>query len=582
MNGFKKRLPIGIENFEKIRKEDFYYVDKTTMIRNLLRNWGKVNLFTRPRRFGKSLNMSMLKAFLEIGCDKSLFNGLAISEEKAVCEEYMGQIPVISITLKNVEESDFQKAMNALRSVIGTEAMRFAFLEESDRLTENEKNQYRALVRVGEGGDFIMKESVLQASLKTLSLLLEKHYGKKVVILIDEYDVPLAKANERDYYDEMILLIRNLFGQALKTNDSLYFAVLTGCLRISKESIFTGLNNMNVLSIMDVQFEEYFGFSDDEVRKLLNYYEIEESFENVKAWYDGYRFGNVSVYCPWDVISYADRRRNDPTLYPEPYWINTSGNDIVRHLLEKASAGTRSEIERLIAGETVLKEIRNELTYRDIYASEENVWSVLFTTGYLTQAGRPDPRRRNLIRLAIPNEEIREIFINQIQDWMQAVVRKDTTELDRFCEALKDGEPSVVESIFTSWLERTVSIRDTAVRKDLKENFYHGFLLGILRYQTEWNVFSNLESGEGYTDIMIEILPEKIGIVIEMKYAEKGKLEEACHEAIEQIEEKDYAARLREEGMETILAYGIACFRKQCRVGLKHMEKPTGEIKGVL
>ena len=576
MNDNKKRLPIGIESFEKIRREDFYYVDKTAMIRDLLLDWGEVNLFTRPRRFGKSLNMSMLKSFFEIGCDKTLFDGLEISRQTELCEEYMGKFPVISISLKGVEAGDYPTARSMAIRVINKEARRLDYLLESDRLSAGDKEVFALLLKSD------MDDATLCWSLKELSELLQKHYDRKAIILIDEYDVPLAKANERGYYDEMILLIRNLFGNALKTNDSLYFAVLTGCLRISRESIFTGLNNLKVLSIMDVQFEEYFGFGDDEVKELLNYYEIGESYEDVKAWYDGYRFGNVSVYCPWNVISYADRRRNDPTLYPEPYWINTSSNDIVRHLLENASAGTRSEIERLIAGETVLKEIRNELTYRDIYASEENVWSVLFTTGYLTQAGRPDPRRRNWIRLAIPNEEIREIFVSQIQDWMQAVVRKDTTELDRFCEALKAGDPSVVESIFTSWLERTVSIRDTAVRKDLKENFYHGFLLGILRYQTEWNVFSNLESGDGYTDIMIEILPEKIGIVIEMKYAEKGKLEEACQQAAWQIEEKDYAARLREEGMETILAYGIACFRKQCRVGLRHMEKQTEEVKGVL
>ena len=571
MNDFKKRLPIGIESFEKIRSEGFYYVDKTAMIRDLLLDWGEVNLFTRPRRFGKSLNMSMLKSFLEIGCNKALFDGLEISRQTELCEEYMGKFPVISISLKSINGADYTSARNLLCSVIGKEALRFSFLLESEKLMEQEKEMYRKLIYVPAESfsNFSMADDVLMNSLQTLSSLLYRHYGRKSVLLIDEYDVPLAKANEQGYYDEMVLLIRNLFEQALKTNDSLYFAVLTGCLRISKESIFTGMNNLNVLSITDVQFDEYFGFSDDEVKDILNYYEIEEAYEDVRSWYDGYRFGNVDVYCPWDVVNFVQKRRNDPSLYPESYWSNTSSNDIVRHLLENASAGTRSEMERLIVGETVLKEIRNELTYRDIYASEENVWSVLFTTGYLTQAGRPDPRRRNWIRLAIPNEEIREIFINQIQDWIQAVVRKDTTELDRFCEALKAGEPSVVENVFTSWLERTVSIRDTAVRKDLKENFYHGFLLGILRYQTEWNVFSNLESGDGYSDILIEILSEKIGIVIEMKYAEKGKLEEACQAAIEQIEEKDYAARLREEGMETILAYGIACFRKWCRVELK-------------
>ncbi len=576
MNGFKKRLPIGMENFEEIRREDFYYVDKTAMIRDLLRSGGKVTLFTRPRRFGKSLNMSMLKSFFEIGCDKELFDGLEIAGDTELCEEYMGKFPVISISLKEVDAEDYLTARSMMINVINREVGRRKYLLESDRLLEMDKKLFAGLLKSD------MSDAELCWSLKELSDLLQKHYGKKAIILIDEYDVPLKKANEQGYYDEMNLLIRNMFGNALKTNDSLHFGVLTGCLRISRESIYTGLNNLDVISSMDVQFEEYFGFSDEEVKELLEYYEIGESYEDVKVWYDGYRFGNISVYCPWSVINYVDRRRNDQTFSPKACWSNTGSKTIIRHLLENASATTRSEIERLVAGETVLKEIRNELTYQEIYASEENVWSVLFTTGYLTQAGRPDPRRRNWIRLAIPNEEIREIFVSQIQDWMQAVVRKDTTELDRFCEALKAGDPSVVESIFTSWLERTISVRDTAVRKDLKENFYHGFLLGILRYQTEWNVFSNLESGDGYTDIMIEILPEKIGIVIEMKYAEKGKLEEACQQAAWQIEEKDYAARLREEGMETILAYGIACFRKQCRVGLRHMEKQTEEVKGVL
>ena len=572
MNGFeKKKLPVGIESFEEIRTENYYFVDKTALIRDLLRNGAKVTLFTRPRRFGKSLNMSMLKSFFEIGCNKALFDGLEIAGDTELCEEYMGKFPVISISLKSVSGTDYTSARSMLCSVIGKEALRFSFLLESGKLMEQEKEMYRKLIRVSRESlnNFSMADDVLMNSLQTLSMLLYRHFGRKSILLIDEYDVPLAKANEQGYYDEMVLLIRNLFEQALKTNDSLRFAVLTGCLRISKESIFTGLNNMKVLSVMDVQFDEYFGFRDEEVRELLNYYDIEEAYEDVKAWYDGYRFGNVSVYCPWDVVSYADQRWNDPTLFPESYWINTSGNEIVRYLLENASAVTRSEIENLIAGEPVLKEIRNELTYRDIYASEENVWSVLFTTGYLTQAGRPDPRRRNLIRLAIPNEEVREIFMKQIQDWMQRTVRKDTTELDRFCGVLKGGDAPAVESIFTSWLVRTISIRDTAARKDLKESFYHGFLLGILRYQTEWDIKSNQESGDGYSDILIEILPEKIGIVIEMKYAEKGKLEEACQEALGQMKEKTYTARLREEGMETILAYGIACFRKRCRVELE-------------
>lgn len=555
-----KRLPVGIESFEKIRQEGFYYVDKTSMIRDLLNKWGEVNLFTRPRRFGKSLNMSMLQSFLEVGCDKTLFNGLEISNETDLCEQYMGKFPVISVSLKGIDAPTYEEARSLAVKLINEEARRLRFLLESPRLNPEDKKIFSALLEKD------MPDSTFSYSLRELSELLRKHYDQKVIILIDEYDVPLAKANDNGYYDQMLNLIRSLFHMALKTNDNLYFAVLTGCLRISQESIFTGLNNVKVLSVTDVQFDEYFGFTDKEVREMLSYYNIFESYEDVKKWYDGYRFGDVEVYCPWDVISYCDKRKEDPALYPESYWSNTSGNTIIRHLLEKATAVTRNEIERLIAGESIIKEIKKELTYAEIYDSIENIWSVLFTTGYLTLDDTSGSGNSGLLNLKIPNEEIRHIFLNQIQNWMQEIARKSSPELENFCMAIQTGDSPTVEKMFSSYLERTISIRDTAARDSLKENFYHGFLLGILRYKKDWLVLSNRESGQGYSDILIEIYPEKIGIIIELKYAQKSQLDSACQNALTQINEKDYAAVLREDGMQTILKYGIACRYKQCRV----------------
>lgn len=357
----KKMLPIGMEDFREIRTENFYYVDKTGMIRKLLRKWGEVNIFTRPRRFGKSLNMSMLKAFFEIGSDKSIFDGLEISSEKMLCEKYMGQFPVISITLKNISGLDFREAYTALRRVIGMEARRFSCLEKSNRLSDGDKDLYRALTDT-RNGNFTMSDEVLVDSLRTLSQLLAKHYGKNVIILIDEYDVPLDKAFQGGYYWEMVTLIRNLFGGALKTNPDLHFAVLTGCLRIAKESIFTGLNNFKIFSITDFACDSSFGFTDSEVKELLSYYGFEDKYSAVKDWYDGYRFGDAHVYCPWDVINYVDQLQENENLLPRNYWVNTSGNDAVRYLIQKMGNGVlKTEIERLIAGDTVEKEI---LTWR--------------------------------------------------------------------------------------------------------------------------------------------------------------------------------------------------------------------------
>ena len=566
---YEKKLPIGVENFEELIQEDFYYVDKTELIADLLKNWGKVNLFTRPRRFGKSLNMSMLKTFFEIGCDKTLFQGLKISEEKELCEKYMGQFPVISVSLKGGEGRSFEFAREALKGVIGDEARRFSFLSNSENLSEKDKAAYERLVEIsteiGNGGIYAMSENVLVSGLLTLSALLHKHYGKKVILLIDEYDVPLDKAFQYGYYEEMVSLIRNLLGNALKTNTSLYFAVLTGCRRISRESIFTGLNNLKVMSITNVQFDEYFGFTDSEVKEMLNSYGLADHFDSVKAWYDGYRFGKVDVYCPWDVISYCDNLRADPDARPEDYWSNTSGNAIVRRFIDLANEKTRDEIERLIAGETIVKEIRQELTYGELDSSIENLWSVLFTTGYLTSRGRIDGDK---YALAIPNYEIRKLFIQQIREWFRNQTIKDKKTLDKFCKAFPEQDAEQIEELFNDYLWNTISIRDTASRKEQRESFYHGILLGILGCQDEWLVKSNAESGIGYSDILIEIRKNRIGIVIEMKYAQDGNLEAACQDALRQIEEKSYEARLKEDGMRNIIKYGIACYKKECKVKL--------------
>ena len=562
----RKKLPIGIDGFEKLRTNDFYYVDKTGFIADLLRDWGEVNLFTRPRRFGKTLNMSMLKCFFEIGTDKSLFDGLKIAENKELCAEYQGQFPVIFISLKSVDGLTFASAVAALRTLIGNEASRFQFLRDSDKLSDEEKALYRQLVQTGtaQGGIYAMTDEALSASLNTLSQLLAKHYGRKVVILIDEYDVPLDKAFQGGYYDEMVSLIRNLFGNALKTNDSLQFAVLTGCLRISKESIFTGLNNLNVMTVSDPYFCDSFGFTDDDVKELLDYYGLGAYHDAMRDWYDGYQFGNVSIYCPWDAIKYAQILLRDPEAEPENYWANTSGNGIIRRLLQKADQTTRDEVEQLINGETIVKTVRQELTYRDIEDSIDNIWSVLYSTGYLTSRGRLPGKQ---MKLALPNREVRELFIDLVKDWFREETRADTSRINRFCAAFPKGDVATIQDMLHDYLWDSISVRDTAVRSNMKENFYHGMLLGLLQSQESWIVRSNAETGIGYSDISVAT-PERLGIVIELKYAEDGNLEAACTKALAQIDEKKYDEALRRRGMKKILKYGIAFWEKECQVVL--------------
>lgn len=559
MAGLKK-LPIGIENFEKMRREDFYYVDKSHVIGQLLTQWGKVNLFTRPRRFGKSLNMSMLQSFFEIGKDKTLFDGLRISDNQELCEKYQGKFPVVSVSLKGINGATYEEARRFLIKTINEEARRLSVLSDSTELDETDHELLTQLKKKE------MTNDSLVYSIRELTELLEKHYGSKVIVLIDEYDVPLAKANENGYYDEMVFLIRNLFENALKTNSSLKFAVLTGCLRIAKESIFTGLNNFKVYSITDKSFDETFGFTDAEVRELLRYYGQEKYYETVKEWYDGYRFGNVDVYCPWDVINFCSDHLADPGLEPKNYWANTSGNSVISHFIDsvgKPQKLTRMELEQLVNGGIVQKEINFELTYKELYSSIDNLWSTLFMTGYLTQRGEPSGNRYNLV---IPNREIRNIITNHILKMFKENVKDDGKTVSDLCDALLNKNPEKVELIFTEYMKKTISIRDTFARKPTKENFYHGLLLGILGFKENWSVMSNRESGDGFGDILIRIEDEDVGIVIEVKYADDGNLQGECEKALQQIIDIRYTEALEQEGIHTIIKYGIACYRKKCKV----------------
>lgn len=559
MAGLKK-LPIGIENFEEMRREDFYYVDKSHVIEQLLTQWGKVNLFTRPRRFGKSLNMSMLQSFFEIGKDKTLFDGLRISDNQELCEKYQGKFPVVFVSLKGINGATYEEARRFLIKTINEEARRLSVLSDS---TELDETDHELLIQLKKKE---MTNDSLVYSIRELTELLEKHYGSKVIVLIDEYDVPLAKANENGYYDEMVFLIRNLFENALKTNSSLKFAVLTGCLRIAKESIFTGLNNFKVYSITDKSFDETFGFTDAEVRELLRYYGQEKYYETVKEWYDGYRFGNVDVYCPWDVINFCSDHLADPGLEPKNYWANTSGNSVISHFIDsvgKPQKLTRMELEQLVNGGIVQKEINSELTYKDLYSSIDNLWSTLFMTGYLTQRGEPSGNRYNLV---IPNREIRNIITNHILKMFKENVKDDGKTVSDLCDALLNKNPEKVELIFTEYMKKTISIRDTFARKPTKENFYHGLLLGILGFKENWSVMSNRESGDGFGDILIRIEDEDVGIVIEVKYADNGNLQGECEKALQQIIDIRYTESLEQEGIHTIIKYGIACYRKKCKV----------------
>ena len=566
------KLPVGIENFEEIRTNGYYYVDKTNLIEQLFESRGKVNLFTRPRRFGKTLNMSMLKYFFEIGADPSLFDGLNISRNEQLCKEHMGKYPVIFLTLKNVDGLYFQEAKQRFIDLIGTEASRFRFLVDSDRLTLDDKERYKALIAI-KNGAYSMSNQVFTRSLKTLSELLNKYYDQKTVILIDEYDVPLDKAFQQGYYREMVALIRGIFGDALKTNDSLSFAVLTGCLRISKESIFTGLNNFKILSITDVRFDEQFGFTDKEVNDILSYYHMEDRMKETKQWYDGYHFGNVDVYCPWDVINHVDRIKDDPGARPETYWINTSGNDLVRRFVNKANKTTRNEIERLIAGEAIEKQIRLDLTYDEIDNSIDNLWSVLFTTGYLTQIGLTE---EGAYKLVIPNKEVREVYKLQIQEWFEKSLFSNVDQLQSFWKSFAVGNTEEIEKYLNRVLSNSISVFDTKGRNEEKESSYHNLLTGILTGNADWLVKSNVEAGEGFADIIVETDDPDAGIIAELKYTRDTKeMEQACKKAIAQIKDRRYQEYLLNDERRDILLYGIAFCKKRCKVIAEKMTEES-------
>lgn len=555
------RLPVGIEDFAEIRRHGYYYVDKTQLIEQVLNRRNKVSLFTRPRRFGKTLNMSMLQHFFEIGTDPKLFQGLSISKNNELCEKHMGKYPVVSISLKSIHADSYAKAKAQLIKLVNREARRVQFLLNSDRLTAVDKALFSELL------DREMEEDTLVSSLQELTELLEIHFGQQVIVLIDEYDVPLAKANQNGYYDEMALLLRNFFENVLKTNDSLEFAVLTGCLRIAKESIFTGLNNFKVYSITDTDYDETFGFVDDEVKKMLKSLNQQDHYEEVKEWYDGYRFGNTDVYCPWDVVNYCADHLTTPNATPKNYWLNTSGNEVINHFIDSVGEPqklAKTELERLVSGNVVRKRINETITYKELYSTIDNLWSTLFMTGYLTQRGSEDDGR---YRLVIPNREIRNIVTDHILSLFQDEVKKDGQMANAFCQALMEGKEKEVERLLTAYMGKTISIRDTFVRKSIKENFYHGILLGILSFKTGWEVSSNRESGTGFSDILIEIDDSDIGIVIEVKYSDdEDQLEKDCKEALKQIKDRDYTQKLRDAGFHKILKYGIACQIKTCKV----------------
>ena len=564
----KLKLPVGIEDFREIRRKDFYYIDKTGLIEQLLDSWGKVNLFTRPRRFGKTLNMSMLRYFFETGTDKTLFEGLHISQRSDLCEEYMGKFPVVSLTLKGVDGLTFERAKNKLLKYIALEAERFNFLKNSDKLTDNEKQRYGALIRM-QDGKYVMDEDTLESALQTLSELLYRHYGQKVIILIDEYDVLLDKAYQNDYYGEMVVMIRSLFGEALKTNEFLQFAVLTGCLRVSKESIFTGLNNFKIFSITDLRFDEQFGFTEDEVEKMLKDYQLETHLASMKEWYDGYRFGDADIYCPWDVINRVDDLCDTPEAEPKCYWINSSGNALVKRFVSIANRTTQNEIERLIAGEPIEKSLRLDLTYDEIDKSIDNIWSVLFTTGYLTQVGMTE---QGAYKLVIPNKEVRTVYISQIQEWFKQKIADNAEQMTSFWKAVEDGNAEEIEQYLNRTLSNTISVFDTKAPE--KENSYHTFLAGMLTGNTDWVVKSNVEAGEGFADIIIELQNPDDGIIFELKYSKEASgLDKACERAIKQIRDRRYFEYLKNDGRYDMMFYGIAFYKKRCKVVVEKMKE---------
>ena len=563
----KKPLPIGTDIFEKLINNNSYYVDKTGLIEYLKDKKGDVNLFTRPRRFGKTLNMTMMYEFFRIGGNPELFKNLKISQNKTLCEEWQNKFPTIFITLKGVEGNNFEQARRKLMELIYETASLFKFLYESNKLDTEDKEKYRQLLNI-EKYEKEKQIELITSSYKILSNLLYKHYGKKTIFLIDEYDVPLDKAENNGYFKEMISLIRGMFNNAFKTNPYLEMAILTGCLRISKESIFTGMNNFKVFSISDEQASEFFGFTEKEVKEMFDYYNVSSRFDDAKKWYDGYVFGKQEVYCPWDAILFCDSLRTDINVFPRTYWANTSGNSILKRFLKEAKDSTKQELEELVAGGIVSKKIKQELTYQDLYKTIDNIWSVLYCTGYLTSAGRTSDAD---FQLRIPNKEIKIIYEQQIMQWLNETFLSQKEVVQNLYDGFYDGDAEKVEKAFGQFLFKSISVRDSMAKKDYKENFYHGLLLGLLT-QNNKNLIveSNVESGYGYPDLIMYTPDYSLGIIIELKYAESPKkFKEALDEGMKQIEKNRYIKIFDDEDAYVVRKFVIACYKKRCKVEVK-------------
>ena len=560
----RKSISIGVENFKEIIDKNGYLIDKTLMIKELLNSTSKVTLFTRPRRFGKTLNLSMLRRFFEderkqdgIPVDnRYLFDGLAISRCGEEYLRHQQQYPVINLSLKSGKQQTYQNALGQLKKRIAEEFRRHEYVLTSDHFNEAEKNLYRRLT------NWESEDHLFLDALGFLSQCLEKYHGRKCIILIDEYDVPLENAWFEGFYDEMIGFIRSLFESALKTNDALEFGVITGCLRISKESIFTGLNNLEINSVMGPEYGDAFGFTETEIREMLSYYELERKFSELKYWYDGYLFGKKEIYNPWSIINYVKTAVADPDFFPKAYWSNTSSNSIIKELVEGADEETRDEIERLIAGETLEKPVHEDITYGDIHESKDNLWNFLYFTGYLKSCGQRYDGEDTFVKMAIPNTEIRTIYKNNVRTWFDKKLRE--TDQTPLLKALEEGDCEAVEQLLSDQLLETISFYD------YKESYYHGFLTGMLKAAAKgYSVLSNRESGTGRPDLILKTLRIRRGraFVIEVKVADAFRdMEAGCREAAEQIARRNYEAALREEGYEVIDSYGICFFEKECMV----------------
>lgn len=564
----QKPLPIGIDNFEKLITRGYYFVDKTLLIKDLLDNKADANLFTRPRRFGKTLNMSMLQYYFEDRRDELtgdkidnsyLFEGLNIKEEGEQYTEYIGQYPVINLSLKSGKQPNYKMAYDSLIDEIMKEYRRHNFVLNSDKLLESEK---KIFLNISNGE---AKEIEYAKSLQFLSICLEKYFGRKTIILIDEYDVPLENAFFQGFYDEMISFMRSLFESALKTNPSLEFSVITGCLRISRESIFTGLNNLKIISILDDRYAEHFGFTDDEVIKICEDYNMQQKYETIKQWFNGYIFGETNVYNPWSVMQYVDDLKANINKSPKSYWANTSSNSIVKRLIERADDITKGEIEALIEGKTIEKPVHEDITYDDVYDNLDNLWNFMFFTGYFKKISErmDENTQENFVELAIPNLEVKYIFRTKILKWFNEKIKSE--DLSLLYTSIIKGEVDVFQKEVNRLLKKTISFNDAY------ENFYHGFMIGLLSHMDGYIVKSNRETGDGRCDIYIKPLSifDK-AVIIEMKVCDKPKeLFTKSQDALQQIEDKKYAYELNESGYEDIIKYGMAFYRKDCLVKIK-------------